>query len=264
MAIWSSLPGQVVLAQAWGLTPLGGWNHPSWSISAEWFAYLLFPLFAWVAWALRDRPRLAVAGALVLLVAMTLGFQRAAGFPLSSATIAWGAVRIIPSFAYGCAIYLLWRAGKDFTPSMAGGGAAAFALGVALSSILGAPDVAIVVLFGGLIFSLAALSASGSRLLSSRVEVYLGEVSFAVYMVCVPWKIVFVNVAQKALHLPDGPMPWTLWMVMLMGVTPIAMIAHHLVERPARNAMRAWEGAGFRLGPKSRGRTETEALIPQG
>ena len=34
------------LLQAWGLGQGGGWNHPSWSISAEWFAYLLFPVFA--------------------------------------------------------------------------------------------------------------------------------------------------------------------------------------------------------------------------
>ncbi|MCZ0212106.1 hypothetical protein OZK63_42855, partial [Streptomyces sp. UMAF16] len=41
----SSLPAQLTLTQAWGLGLAGGWNHPSWSISAEWFAYLTFPGF---------------------------------------------------------------------------------------------------------------------------------------------------------------------------------------------------------------------------
>jgi peptidoglycan/LPS O-acetylase OafA/YrhL len=39
---------------------VAGWNHPSWSISAEWFAYLCFPLFAFVFWRLRDKPVAAV------------------------------------------------------------------------------------------------------------------------------------------------------------------------------------------------------------
>ncbi len=58
--VWSSLPAQLTLTQAWGLGLHGGWNHPSWSISAEWFAYLSFPAFAWAAWRLRDRPALAL------------------------------------------------------------------------------------------------------------------------------------------------------------------------------------------------------------
>jgi peptidoglycan/LPS O-acetylase OafA/YrhL len=32
--------------QDWGVTQSPGWNVPAWSISAEWFAYLLFPLLA--------------------------------------------------------------------------------------------------------------------------------------------------------------------------------------------------------------------------
>ena len=253
VAIWSSLPGQIVLGQAWGLTPLGGWNHPSWSISAEWGAYLAFPLFAWAAWRMRERPRLAVAAALALLAVMNLAFVRLAGFPLTEATIAWGAVRIIPCFAYGCSIYLLWRAGQVIASWAAATGVAAFAGAIAIAAGLGAPDPLTVALFGALIFFLAALSSSGSRLLSSRVEVYLGEVSFAVYMVCIPWKLVFTNGAQRALDLPAGPVPWPLWTVMLLGVIPVAIVAHHLVERPSRSAMRAWEAAGFRFGPPPRG-----------
>ncbi len=252
VAVWSSLPGEVVLGQAWGLTPLGGWNHPSWSISAEWTAYLAFPLFAWAAWRLRNRPRLAVAGALGLLAAMNLAFARLAGFPLTEATIAWGAVRIVPCFAYGCSIYLLWRASQVIPSGAAAAGGAAFAVAIAIAASLGAPDPLTVALFGALIFFLAALSSSGSRLLSSNAEVYLGEVSFAVYMVCIPWKLVFTNGAQRALDLPAGPIPWPLWTVMLLGVIPVAILAHHLVERPSRTAMRAWEAAGFRFGPPLR------------
>ena len=43
---WRALPAHLTLTHAWGLATSSAFNHPSWSISAEWFAYLCFPLFA--------------------------------------------------------------------------------------------------------------------------------------------------------------------------------------------------------------------------
>jgi peptidoglycan/LPS O-acetylase OafA/YrhL len=55
----AALPANLALVHAWGFAPTAAFNHPSWSISAEWFAYLTFPLFAAVALRLQARPRLA-------------------------------------------------------------------------------------------------------------------------------------------------------------------------------------------------------------
>ena len=108
---WASLPANLTLTQAWGLAPEAGWNHPSWSISAEWFAYLSFPLFAWASLRLRRRPWLGLGLALVLLWGLYAAFEPLAGFSLTEATIRWGALRIIPCFALGCAVNQLWRSG---------------------------------------------------------------------------------------------------------------------------------------------------------
>ncbi|HEY9218085.1 MAG TPA: acyltransferase, partial [Phenylobacterium sp.] len=107
---WESLPANLLLVHAWGFAPVAGWNHPSWSISAEWFAYLSFPLFAWAALALKTRPLVAVALAAGFLAALYAGFEQLAGFPLTKATIQWGALRIVPCFALGCALHSLWKA----------------------------------------------------------------------------------------------------------------------------------------------------------
>lgn len=48
-----------LLVQSWGVAPFPtkwSWNGPSWSLSAEWFAYLCFPGFAFLAHRWRRRP----------------------------------------------------------------------------------------------------------------------------------------------------------------------------------------------------------------
>jgi peptidoglycan/LPS O-acetylase OafA/YrhL len=254
LVVWSSLPAHLTLTQAWGLAPEGGWNHPSWSISAEWFAYLSFPLFAWVAWRLRSRPGVAMALAIGFIAFIYPAFHNLVGFPLTSATISWGALRIVPCFALGCATYLLWSA----HPLRARGVALA-AAGAALMAILGgaqfgAPAPLLVVLFGALIYSLANMESARSRLLTAPAFVYLGEVSYSIYMICVPWQLVCENAAHKVFGLPGQTLPLPLWIALLVGIAPAAMALHHFVERPARQAMRsrrAWfarPGARRRLG----------------
>src|SRR3569623_534100 len=109
--VWSDLPSELLLVHAWGLAKASGWNHASWSISAEWFAYLAFPAFAWLAIKARGRPWTAVAASLAFLAVLYAGFEALTGAALTHAPFAWGALRIVPCFTYGCALYLLWRAG---------------------------------------------------------------------------------------------------------------------------------------------------------
>ena len=236
--VWPSFPGHLLLVQSWGLAPQGGWNHPSWSISAEWFAYLTFPVSAWIAWRLKQRPWVAVGLALALIAVLYPAFQRLTDLPLTQATIVWGAVRIVPCFAYGCAIYLLWNSGALKTRVAAKVAALSGVAAVTFGALFGAPDPLMVALFGGLIVGLAAMASTGSRLLTAPVWVYLGEVSFSIYMVVVPWELLFGRAASKVLHLGGDVLPPVAWLMMTLGVIPAAMVLHHLVERPAREAMR--------------------------
>ena len=176
--------------------------------------------------------------AICLVVALNIGFQYAAGFPLTRATILWGALRIVPCFALGCAVWLAWRA--DVVNGKAAGlGLALMALsGVVAASLLHAPDYVAVALFGALILGLAAVSTSGSTFLAQPVLVYLGEVSFAVYMVCIPWESVFTQGLGKVVVLEREHMPMSLWLALYFGVIPVAMVLHHAVERPMRTLMR--------------------------
>ena len=242
MLAWSALPANLLLVQAWGFAPVSGWNHPSWSISAEWFAYLSFPAFAWAAWRLRERPRVAVLLALALIAGLYPLFQKLAGFPLTEATIRWGFLRIVPCFAYGCALHALWRSGA-FTGRFSGLGAA-FAGAAVLNAVLGhAPDQIIVMSLGWLIVALAGLAATGSRILTGAPIVYLGEISYSTYMICIPWKILAVNAALKLLKIEGDQLPFYAWAVIVFALVPLSALSYHLVEKPAREGMKAWARA---------------------
>ena len=228
-----ALPANLLLVQAWGLSPSASFNHPSWSISAEWFAYLTFPAFAAAAGALRNRPGVAVAGALFAVLALYAGFESLTGFPLTQATIHWGALRIVPCFALGCAVHLVWRAG-----ALRRGREALISVAVSLGAILlladiGAPDALLTACFGSLILSLAALWRNG-KTRTPKALTYLGEISFSTYMICVPWKLLVTNAAALLGQDPAG-LPPVIWILVLAApLIPLSALSYELVERPAR------------------------------
>jgi peptidoglycan/LPS O-acetylase OafA/YrhL len=250
---WASLPANLLMVHAWGFAPEAGWNHPSWSISAEWFAYLAFPLFAAVAWKLRDRPLAAVAGAVVLLVGLYAVFEAVAGFPLTRATIAWGALRIVPCFALGCALYLVHRRHALPRPGWIATGVTAAVL---LAASFRAPDALIVPLCGALILALAALPNARAGWLASGPAVYLGEISYSVYMVVVPWKLLAVN-AASALTGGGDRLQLFVWLAVVLTLPLVAAISYHLVEYPARKALR---GVADRRAARARARAADAQL----
>jgi len=247
----AALPAHLLLMQAWGVAPTASFNHPSWSISAEWFAYLSFPIVAFAAWRLRGRPMLAVALAILLLTATYILFERVAGFPLTQATFQWGALRIVPDFLLGASLYLAHRAGAVANPRMATGGAMVASLMVIAASSYSRSDIVIVIACGLLVLSMSGLGRDGSGILSSPLLVYLGEISFATYMVYVPWKWIYLKFVNGLLGVDHQPMPFVWWFAGLLALVPLSMLAHHLVEVPCRRIVRRFgEKILVRIEPK--------------
>ncbi len=181
---------------------------------------------------------MAIIGTAVFTIGLQIAFERRAGFALTHATILWGALRIVPCFALGSALWLLWKkthaVAQRFGLPLAGG---AFATLVA-AIVLHSPDWLFVLDFAVLIFGLALMSEAGDRILTHPALTYLGEVSFAIYMICIPWQLVATQGLHKLLHLDPDHLPVALWVVLVAGVVPAGMVMHHLIERPARRLMR--------------------------
>ena len=234
---WRDLPAHLTLTHAWGLAGSSAFNHPSWSISAEWAAYLGFPAFAFVAWRLRDRPVLATVLAAGFALALYAAFEPLAGYSLTEATFRWGALRIVPCFALGCALYLIHRRGGV---PFAGPVALVSGVAVLVSASLGLWDAITVLAAGGLILGLGSLENSRAGVLGSKFGVYLGEISYSIYMVCAPVLLLTTNAAARLTGADDKQFHVLLWLGLVAAIPVAAMVTYHLVERPARKALRGF------------------------
>ena len=108
----AALPANLLLVQAWGFTDELTFNYVSWSLSGEWFAYLLFPALLLVF------HRAGLAGLLVFLLVAIIGLEWSDRNALVAddfwyVTRAWGAYRVGADFILGailCAIVHRFRA----------------------------------------------------------------------------------------------------------------------------------------------------------
>ncbi|MBP7703714.1 MAG: acyltransferase [Caulobacter sp.] len=231
------LPQHLLLIHAWGTTPTVQWNFPSWSISAEWFAYLLFPVIAFLVVALRRATGVAVLLAVAAFAAM-FWLVESNGLPLPEVT-RLGFIRIVPSFLLGAALYQL---GRHTRASRSGAliGATLAAIWIVVATSLRLSDAVVWPALGLLVYALAEASKTASRgVLGAAWLVYLGEVSYAVYMTHLPVDIAYFQVLERVAPGTSGAIAWAAWVGVFGVILAVSIAVYHLVERPARSWMRA-------------------------
>jgi peptidoglycan/LPS O-acetylase OafA/YrhL len=244
---------QVLLVQLW-FQPYfdeSSWDGPAWSISAEWLAYLLFGVLIMVIFRMMHATRarslfwLALAASLppvVLLLASGQFYTPWSWLP-----------RIVTQFTAGalaCAAVRRLRL-TDRARRVAGYLSVlvvAATVGILywfdahpISGVLDSGGV-VDVLFVPLVIALAIGVGSLPWLLSTRLMVYGGEISFCLYMV---HELVHTGwgwaVQQFELPLTDFPWKWNVLGLLVVAVL-ISILLYHLVEEPARRWMRRMVG----------------------
>jgi peptidoglycan/LPS O-acetylase OafA/YrhL len=231
------------MVHAWGLSDRYILNALSWSISAEWFAYLLFPFFA-VAMA-RVRPVLMLvfaAGFFWGLYAYIAALPAGAGLfdsgrSLTVRTFDFGIMRILPEFIIGMALY---RAGRVWALRGAAhlwlAGAAVLLAGAAHFN---APDYAIVPLFAVVIYLAAETARQGhGGFLDRPWMVLMGEASYSLYMIHYLWfQLVFAVILQVV----PGEEPVWVQCLCMAALLPVvfwsALACYRRVEQPWRHRL---------------------------
>lgn len=199
------------------------WNFPSWSISAEWFAYLLFPFFAvWVAFT--KRPYIWFALALI-------SYMVPCFFGIEQHQTRWALLRVTCEFTAGCFLFQIYRAGRKcpLPPWICG------LLSVTICAVCTKfdwPRAFSLPFFALLIWGLATYSHGW---LSGRLAVYFGQVSYALYMTHGLCEIILKR-ALPAEHFTSASLATRggIIAVYFSLISVAALLTYHYVETPAR------------------------------
>lgn len=175
-------------------------NFPSWSISAEFFAYGIFAIFCLIVRQFR-LGFVIISFALLFVAAARLeAFDAVVGLPL---------LRCLVGFTAGMVVHLFWQKYPSFRASRV------LALPLLIGSVAivcqidelfaGVP----VLVFAMLVFSCASLSDDSyiGRVLAAKPLVWLGTVSYSIYMLHAFVWYVIIRVAQNLFATPYSSVP---------------------------------------------------------
>jgi peptidoglycan/LPS O-acetylase OafA/YrhL len=231
--------GNLLLLQAAPGIP--AWNPPAWSISSEALAYVTFPLTVWLL-ARLARPRSAAIGALAWLIAGTAAMM---AFRLVNPI--WTSpgmmlLRITTEFAAGAMLWKAWSlAGEPQSPKWDVLACGAVVLVVVALPLLPQSDSFALVLTPVMaIFVVALAGARGPIrwLLSRRLVVFGGKISYSLYMVhFIVFAIVGKILRWEPFETSAVPVRLALMAFYFLTCIVIAIACYFLVEEPARRAI---------------------------
>jgi peptidoglycan/LPS O-acetylase OafA/YrhL len=240
------------LVQIFGLQDTLTWNIPSWSIAAEIWTYLLLAL---AAHRLGGGQRLLAAAAAAVLV--SLAVMLALGAPYLDRTFSWSLLRCVYAFGLGILGYRAHLA-LEARGALSAGLATIGEVAVVAACVwfVGAVGQSALTLACPPLFLIAVLvfareEGRVSALLRWRVPVYLGTVSYSIYMThhfvegraLDVLKLVGRVTGMPLIGWEEGfgsrivaPGPWTdVLAVLILGlVVAVSTLTHRLVEEPGR------------------------------
>lgn len=220
------LVANLLLLNSWGLFVATGWNDVAWSVSSEWFAYVFFPIFVMLA---PTRNRAAKLASLVIpVIALAIVEWRVP----RGLSIPGGLMRLVPEFYAGVVLFQL-RKRCISLPRFSG----LIALSIVAVGVATHIDSLSVVGLGAFIFALSFDRDWLTRPLSAPTLVYLGEISYCMYMIQ-RFPMGVFSLARNALpsiHTLSLDAQIGLFAVLLLGC---AATLHHMVENPCRKILR--------------------------
>ena len=236
---------QLFMVQLWDDQYFDGasWVGSTWSISAEWLAYLLFPVAALVFFRLRRLPAVVLAAAALALMAP----QAVAYLTTGSPYYDWSwLVRILCGFGAGVFAYLAVRRIRSTARARNTASVLAAVLPVAIASGLLAGEVvgpgrggAVIALFPLLVGALSMADRGPARILSTDWAVHGGRLSYCLYLVHIPmFEIYWLALRRFSWLAPQTVLAHTVGVLVLLATLPVAAWVYNSVEEPARRRMR--------------------------
>ena len=226
----------LLMVHAWGFPVVMCWNIPSWSISTEWLLYLLFPL---MAWGIGSRARDPLFNVLLLLLALWGWVTYLYAIDWEMPYLWWSGYSVprgILDFTMGVALHNLFRAG--FLGRLPWDAISIMALlGVIIVIWLKSRDIEVygvvmLALFAVTIYAFANLRSFGNWLFSNRVVVYLGTISYSLYMF--HWQYLQVTWQYRSVLFHEESLLSPQFAAKTLGLIGLSALSYHFIENPAR------------------------------
>jgi len=235
-----SLGSQLVLLNAW-FPKNPQWNIPSWSISAEFFAYALFPIMVTIHARARARCELAMAALSIAFFGYILATSGSLDIVVGLAP-----ARCIAGFFLGMLLYFHRDVVARLPETVLTGLQIASVAVILLILATPVADPWIVPAFFVLVASTWTDQGLLPKLLQRRPLLWLGDISYSVYLnhVCLIEILAFLWTRSAQHLLGEGVLNRCAWIVLVYAATLyISHLTFQLVERPMRQwlAMR-WLG----------------------
>ena len=222
----------LILVQNWAHFLPTCWNAPAWSLSAEWLAYLAFPLFQTITrWPRRILTPVLLSGCCLALFAALVMLN---GQPNPGLTGTPGLARMAFEFTCGCLLFTAMRNGLPRLNAWADFAGCAL---LSVAVVFGGTMIWLALPAFGVILLLAAQDRGPiSAALGLPVVVWLGKISYSLYIM--HWIVLQVGKWElSGLRLAEVPARD----IILAGLClACATCTYKWIELPARARGRAW------------------------
>jgi peptidoglycan/LPS O-acetylase OafA/YrhL len=210
------------LIHNWGFGAATVWNGPTWSLSAEWLIYLAFPLIS--IGVSKIKPKYSLLAALLALLALEVILLLAMAPRGDMGRV--GLLRITFEFLAGCFVYryAVWDRRKT-TASLEWIGIAMLLIAIYVPSLHSFAPMS----FALLILAVASNHSKIALILGSRPLLFLGDISFSLYM-C-HWPLIQIRnwaITQKYISEADS------LEILLITICVSSIFCWKYVEVPAR------------------------------
>ena len=254
----SAIPIHILLLQSFGIINHHTWNVPSWSLSAEWSAYILFP-FLVLLLCRKERFGISTLAAFIVIGYLAIFFwlpardvDRLIIEPLHNLDITfdYGFLRGLAGFVSGMLVYGLY--GQAWVKSV-------FAkdwIGLVFASIIlvlmfkEESDLFLIPAFGGLTLCFASNNGYIHLICAKKTLQFIGKVSYSIYLL---QRIVLIYFSALIPSGGPGIIPFYQKIIFLGGylicLTGIAAISYYGIENPCRYYInRKYRIAGTTIG----------------
>ena len=225
------------------------WNSASWSISVEWWMYVVFPFLLIPFRKITDWKKIfiflsIIAGYLFIIYYLhplsttTNGTFDPATKNTLDVTYDYGFVRCFFGFLFGMLLYELYRVGWGRRYLNKNTVWILTVSAVIAVMAIPMPDFIPIIVFAAIILVSVYAEGIGKHILNLKPLTYLGDISYSLYLMHLPIMFFLFNYLKRfpqiKLENPEWKTAWLYALIYLAIVIFISTLTYHFIEVPMR------------------------------